>query len=171
MGETRKIAAILVADVVGYSRLAGTDEDRTLSRLRGLDGTERRSDVSRAAPADFRRHAQGRSPGPMTAGRRLAAILAAGVGVREHRVAGPKTALTAASLQSSHCGLTQRACETPLGVLVGPTLNGLSSRAIEMARMDVTLPFLIAAVRAPVEGKPSADPSGFVGGGPTAQFF
>jgi TolB-like protein/class 3 adenylate cyclase len=36
MGEMRKIAAILVADVVGYSRLAGTDEDRTLSRLRGL---------------------------------------------------------------------------------------------------------------------------------------
>src|SRR5208337_4675129 len=36
MAETRKIAAILVADVVGYSRLAGTDEDRTLSRLRGL---------------------------------------------------------------------------------------------------------------------------------------
>ena len=32
----RKIAAILVADIVGYSRLAGTDEDRTLSRLRGL---------------------------------------------------------------------------------------------------------------------------------------
>ena len=38
MGETRKIAAILVADVVGYSRLAGADEDRTLSRLRGLRG-------------------------------------------------------------------------------------------------------------------------------------
>jgi len=36
MSETRKIAAILVPDVVGYSRLAGTDEDRTLSRLRGL---------------------------------------------------------------------------------------------------------------------------------------
>ncbi len=36
MGETRKIAAILVSDVVGYSRLAGVDEDRTLSRLRGL---------------------------------------------------------------------------------------------------------------------------------------
>jgi TolB-like protein/class 3 adenylate cyclase/Tfp pilus assembly protein PilF len=32
----RKIAAILVADVVGYSRLAGADEDRTLSRLTGL---------------------------------------------------------------------------------------------------------------------------------------
>jgi class 3 adenylate cyclase len=36
MGGTRKIAAILVADVVGYSRLAGADEDRTLARLRGL---------------------------------------------------------------------------------------------------------------------------------------
>src|SRR5829696_3146976 len=36
MRETRKIAAILVADVVGYSRLAGADEVRTLSRLRGL---------------------------------------------------------------------------------------------------------------------------------------
>jgi adenylate cyclase len=36
MSETRKIAAILVADVVEYSRLAGADEDRTLSRLRGL---------------------------------------------------------------------------------------------------------------------------------------
>ena len=36
MAGIRKIAAILVADVVGYSRLAGADEDRTLSRLRGL---------------------------------------------------------------------------------------------------------------------------------------
>ncbi len=36
MSEIRKLAAILVADVVGYSRLAGADEDRTLSRLRGL---------------------------------------------------------------------------------------------------------------------------------------
>jgi adenylate cyclase len=36
VGETRKIAAILVADVVGYSRLAGADEDGTLSRLRAL---------------------------------------------------------------------------------------------------------------------------------------
>ena len=36
MSETRKIAAILVADVVGYSRLAAADEDRTLARLRGL---------------------------------------------------------------------------------------------------------------------------------------
>jgi adenylate cyclase len=36
MTETRKIAAILVADMVGYSRLAGADEDRTLARLRAL---------------------------------------------------------------------------------------------------------------------------------------
>jgi adenylate cyclase len=36
MGETRKIAAILVSDIVGYSLLAGTDEDRTLARLRAL---------------------------------------------------------------------------------------------------------------------------------------
>ena len=36
----RKIAAILAADVVGFSRLTGADEDRTLARLRAL-----RSDV------------------------------------------------------------------------------------------------------------------------------
>ena len=36
MSETRKIAAILVSDVVGYSRLAGADEDRILARLRTL---------------------------------------------------------------------------------------------------------------------------------------
>src|SRR5271154_3905189 len=36
MSETRKLAAILVADVAGYSRLAGADEDRTLARLRTL---------------------------------------------------------------------------------------------------------------------------------------
>jgi TolB-like protein/class 3 adenylate cyclase len=38
MTETRKIAAILVADVVGYSRLAGADEEGTLARLRALRG-------------------------------------------------------------------------------------------------------------------------------------
>src|ERR1700729_4340235 len=36
MSETRKLAAILVSDVAGYSRLAGADEDRTLARLRTL---------------------------------------------------------------------------------------------------------------------------------------
>ncbi|MER9390984.1 MULTISPECIES: adenylate/guanylate cyclase domain-containing protein [unclassified Mesorhizobium] len=36
MSENRKLAAILAADVVGYSRLASADEDRTLARLRAL---------------------------------------------------------------------------------------------------------------------------------------
>jgi class 3 adenylate cyclase len=36
MAETRKLAAILAADVVGFSRLTGADEDRTLARLRAL---------------------------------------------------------------------------------------------------------------------------------------
>ena len=36
MAETRKLVAILAADVVGFSRLAGADEDRTLARLRAL---------------------------------------------------------------------------------------------------------------------------------------
>ena len=42
MSESRKLAAILVADVVGYSRLAGADEERTLARLRSF-----RSDLDR----------------------------------------------------------------------------------------------------------------------------
>jgi adenylate cyclase len=36
MSDTRKLAAILCSDVVGYSRLAGADEDRILARLRAL---------------------------------------------------------------------------------------------------------------------------------------
>lgn len=40
MIENRKLAAILVADIVGFSRLIGADEDSTLARLRSL-----RSDV------------------------------------------------------------------------------------------------------------------------------
>ncbi len=36
MTETRKLAAILCSDVVGFSRLAGADEDRILARLRAL---------------------------------------------------------------------------------------------------------------------------------------
>jgi len=36
MAESRKLAAILAADVVGFSRLIGADEDRTLARLRAL---------------------------------------------------------------------------------------------------------------------------------------
>jgi adenylate cyclase len=36
MAETRKLAAILAADVVGYSRLVGADEEGTLARIRAL---------------------------------------------------------------------------------------------------------------------------------------
>src|SRR5271163_1671321 len=36
MSETRKITAILAADVVGFSRMTSADEDRTLARLRTL---------------------------------------------------------------------------------------------------------------------------------------
>ena len=36
MAETRKLAAILAADIVGYSRLTSVDEDRTLARVRAL---------------------------------------------------------------------------------------------------------------------------------------
>jgi hypothetical protein len=35
MSEIRKLAAMPVADVLGYSLLAGADEGRTLARLRG----------------------------------------------------------------------------------------------------------------------------------------
>jgi TolB-like protein/class 3 adenylate cyclase len=36
VSESRKLAAILVSDVVGFSRLTGADEDRILARLRTL---------------------------------------------------------------------------------------------------------------------------------------
>jgi adenylate cyclase len=61
MSETRKLAAILVADVVGYSRLAGADEDRTLARLRGL-----RSDlIDPAVAAHHGRIVKGTGDGSM----------------------------------------------------------------------------------------------------------
>jgi adenylate cyclase len=47
MAGTRKIAAILVADIVGYSRLAGTDEDGTLSK-----GRDARYDEGDLAPEE-----------------------------------------------------------------------------------------------------------------------
>src|SRR5579863_9047726 len=56
MAETRKLAAILVADVVGYSRLAGADEEGTLARLRVL-----RSDLIDPAIAAHRGRVVNRS--------------------------------------------------------------------------------------------------------------
>jgi class 3 adenylate cyclase len=74
---TRKLAAILVSDVVGYSRLAGTDEDRILARLRGV-----RSDLIDPAIAArhgrvvkrtlwLKRHGLNISCGPRKLGRRM----------------------------------------------------------------------------------------------------
>lgn len=39
MNEQRRLAAILVADVVGYSRLIGSDEAGTLTLLQTLKGS------------------------------------------------------------------------------------------------------------------------------------
>ena len=36
MSQTRRLAAILAADVAGYSRLIGVDEEGTLNRLRSI---------------------------------------------------------------------------------------------------------------------------------------
>src|SRR5207245_3518027 len=36
--QTRRLAAILAADVAGYSRLMGADEEGTLERLKALRG-------------------------------------------------------------------------------------------------------------------------------------
>jgi adenylate cyclase len=47
MSETRKIAAILVADEVGNSRLAGADEEHTLALARALHSDPRSTQSSR----------------------------------------------------------------------------------------------------------------------------
>jgi class 3 adenylate cyclase len=36
MSQTRRLAAILAADVAGYSRLIGADEEGTLNRLKSI---------------------------------------------------------------------------------------------------------------------------------------
>ena len=61
MAETRKLAAILVSDVVGYSRLAGADEDRTLARLRALAQRSHRPDDRRASRARRQAHRRWRA--------------------------------------------------------------------------------------------------------------
>ena len=54
MAATRRLAAILAADVAGYSRLMGADEEGTLERLKAL-----RREVSDPKVAEHR----GRIPG------------------------------------------------------------------------------------------------------------
>jgi adenylate cyclase len=48
MSQTRRPAAILAADVPGYSRLMGADEEGTLERLKALRHELRRSPSSMA---------------------------------------------------------------------------------------------------------------------------
>ena len=55
MSETRKIAAILAADVVGFSRMASADEDRTLPRL----GRCARTSLDRRAKCRYAKQASG----------------------------------------------------------------------------------------------------------------
>jgi adenylate cyclase len=62
MTENRKIAAILVADVVGYSRLAGADEERTLARLRALRGDPHDPTIAGIVAAASSARAMGSSP-------------------------------------------------------------------------------------------------------------
>lgn len=57
--STRKLAAILVTDIVGFSRLAGIDEERTLARLRALRGDF----VDPAVAAHYGRIAKGTGDG------------------------------------------------------------------------------------------------------------
>ena len=47
MNQTRRLAAILAADVAGYSRLMGADEEGTLERLKAL----RRELIDRRSPS------------------------------------------------------------------------------------------------------------------------
>src|SRR5438270_6725248 len=58
MSATRRLAAILAADVAGYSRLIGADEEGTLNRLRSIRAelidpkTFSKCDVQRSRPKD-----------------------------------------------------------------------------------------------------------------------
>ena len=54
MSEQRRLAAILVADVVGYSKLVGSDEAGTLTKLQAL-----RANIIELAIANRRSPVQG----------------------------------------------------------------------------------------------------------------
>ena len=57
MSQTRRLAAILAADVAGYSRLMGVDEEGTLERLKAL-----RCEL--LDPKTAEHHCRGRRPAP-----------------------------------------------------------------------------------------------------------
>jgi adenylate cyclase len=59
MTATRRLAAILAADVAGYSRLIGVDDEGTLNRLRSI-----RADViDHRTPGPHRQNYRGRFVG------------------------------------------------------------------------------------------------------------
>ena len=63
MSEQRRLAAILVADVVGYSKLVGSDEAGTLAQLQALrtdDHRARNRQARRTAVQGSRRRLPGR---------------------------------------------------------------------------------------------------------------
>jgi hypothetical protein len=53
LAERRKLAATLAADVVGFSRLIGAGEDRTLARLRGFGAAERVTQAANLGTPSF----------------------------------------------------------------------------------------------------------------------
>ena len=63
MSQTRRLAAILAADVAGYSRLMGADEEGTLERLKAL-----RRELIDPKIAEHRGRIPGSSPGTKTTG-------------------------------------------------------------------------------------------------------
>ena len=63
MAATRRLAAILAADVAGYSRLMGTNEEGTLERLKAL-----RRELLDAKIAEHHGRIPGSSPGTNTTG-------------------------------------------------------------------------------------------------------
>ena len=63
MNQTRRLAAILAADVAGYSRLMGADEEGTLERLKAL-----RHEFVDPKIAEHRGRIPGIDPGTKTTG-------------------------------------------------------------------------------------------------------
>jgi adenylate cyclase len=70
MSAVRRLAAILAADIAGYSRLAGADEEGTLERLRALRGELHAPTIAASRPrrqAHRRRHSDRVRLGPTVA--------------------------------------------------------------------------------------------------------
>jgi pimeloyl-ACP methyl ester carboxylesterase len=74
MGETRKLAAIMAVDVVGYSRLMGEDEAGTAQSVRDVVGDFDITDlVSKVKAPTLVMHVRDDVVTPLEAGRQLAA--------------------------------------------------------------------------------------------------